>query len=290
MQEIIKINELEKKYFMKLKEVFTSEIFLKDIRELENKVIQNYDKLKLMWLKSNKIDIALERIVKYYIFRNKIVKGAYTSPISSDVAFYTDDCIICLDTKSVNYISNRPDIGCINTSRNQINFKNNFCRNIPYIPQLPYKENDKPILTYFLQLEYEEDLKTNSFKLINFNLSCVPNYILSGLYNNDIIQNYKTYEYISNELALELEKIGYPDLHPEKEIKDNWLEKSKTIYLDKEKKNPFYKDGTLYKKYNSNGVEYRAVISGSAARINPNKLEKSSHKKLDWNRHISWDI
>lgn len=213
-QRIAYVLDLEKKYFNFLWETFTSDSFINDLLFIEDYIKENYISLKNTWSLKNKLKIPAERLARHHIYKKFSTKltNIYPSPISSDIAFITDDAVINIDVKTIDTRGNRNDTSYLQFETNQSSFKNCNLHEISDIPNsgikaeclLPHSYNhnnrSKPILTFFLVLVYEDDDNT-SFKLSRENnyetiqLKCLPNGILSSLFENDIISNFKTYKY-----------------------------------------------------------------------------------------------
>ena len=64
-----------------------------------------------------------------------------------------------------------------------------------------YHDNELPVLSYIIKIIYFDDNYTFGLNkdsdLPTIAVACIPNGKLSKLFNYDIIQNYKTYEYYS---------------------------------------------------------------------------------------------
>lgn len=212
------ISNLEKKYMEALWKLFTSEEFKNDLNRLKEKVNADYDYIKENYDKKNKIDIAIERLIRYYVYRKSDfnIIGIYPSPISCDMAIETDDCILNIDSKTIDSVGNKTDINYFHFESNQSSFKHK-----PYgaqtgilskgTPQsydgfpiktcLPTIYEDKPVLTYFLKVIYADNGKEFSYykKGNNLSLTCLPNGELSDLFPENIIFNFKTYSYSDGE-------------------------------------------------------------------------------------------
>ena len=214
INKIKKILDLEKFYFNLLFNLFTSKEFIKDLEIVESEIQQNYSFLKEVWNEKNKLKIPAERLARQYIYKNlaKLVKNIYPSPVSSDIAFITDDAVINIDVKTLDYKGNKGDIHNLQFESNQSSFHNKNLDSDPNIRNsgvkveclLPdeYRFNSGPslpVLTYFLVIVYYDDNK--SFQLYRgecfdtIYLKCLPNGVLSPLFDYDLVTNFKTYSY-----------------------------------------------------------------------------------------------
>ncbi|MGL5125656.1 MAG: hypothetical protein ACRC6U_06670 [Fusobacteriaceae bacterium] len=200
------ILNLEKIYMERLKTIFSSPDFSIELKKIENYVKNNYNYLSSTYNKKNKIEIAVERLIRYFIYTKLTnITGIYPSPISCDMAIETDDCILNIDSKTIDSVGNRTDINYFHFENNQSSFihcgfgsQPEVYTGIPvktYLPPID-PETGKPLLTYFLKIVYSDDGQSFSlFHEKNITLTCLPNGILSQLFNYDIVFNFKTYTY-----------------------------------------------------------------------------------------------
>lgn len=219
--EIVRMGQvldLEQKYFNILWSLFTSDNFVSDLQIIEREIQKNYNSLVKTWNLKNKLKIPAERLTRQYIYKelSHLVKCIYPSPISSDIAFITDDAIINIDVKTLDINGNSGDIPNLQFESNQSSFINHNLDQDNEIPnsgvkvecllpteyQINSDEPAKIMLTYFLTFVYEDN--SNSFNLsrnrdlATIQLKCLPNGIISSLFENDIVQNFKTYSYYKN--------------------------------------------------------------------------------------------
>ena len=202
------ILDLEKKYFTDLVNLFSGQDFFDSLKDLKNWISRNYSKLQ-SWKKTNKCDLAVERLINFHtnnLYQNNIQK-VYASPISSDIAFETNNAIINIDSKTVNFKSNEVDWGQLQLGPNQSSFvHDNYCstNQFPGIPvkfHVDTRDNisNKPVLTFILMIMYNDD--GNSFSWFKKNddfhikFCCIPNGELSNLFHYNLIKNIKTYSY-----------------------------------------------------------------------------------------------
>lgn len=201
------ISNLERKYMESLKNLFFSDDFKSELYRLENVVSSNYNFIRDNYEKKNKVDIAIERLIRYFIYKksNINIVGIYPSPISCDMAIETDDCILNVDSKTIDSVGNASDINYFHFERNQSSFKftpygrQKGFGGIPVITNLPAIDSytRKPVLTFFLKIIYSDNGREFSFyrKGNNISLTCLPNGILSNLFPDNMIFNFKTYTY-----------------------------------------------------------------------------------------------
>ena len=111
----------------------------------------------------NKLKLAAERLVRFHAWRNFPLVELYNTPLSSDVAFIIDDCVINIDCKTVDGSGNSGDITYIQCEQNQANFENinlNSGVKIPnsdieyegatFYPTLDNYFNKKPVFSFFI--------------------------------------------------------------------------------------------------------------------------------------------
>lgn len=289
------IIDLEKKYMELLTEIFQSDEFKHSMHIIEQRIIDDYFELQNIWQIKNKVAIALERITRFFIYKNQSSINVYHSPISSDIAFYTEDALICLDTKTIDLDGNAGDEKWIQFERNQVNIKNKVkystdkYKGVHYHECLPTidKHTNKPLLTFFLCLIYKDDSK--SFSIKRMSLACVPNGELSALYDYDLISNYKTYQYITKTHAKSFNKKGIYGLEPYKDINEDWICLENGSYYDTSVKHPSYEDEYVVRRLIGN--EYRVLLGGDTARIDPKKIAKRIDSSGNhWNGYIKWNL
>lgn len=196
------ILNLEKKYFSILEDIISSEDFIKDLLLIEKEIRENYPKFKDIWELKNKIKVPAERVIRHYMYMKLKdgIRGIYPSPISSDFGVKMDDCVICIDAKTLDTESNSGDIKATSAEPNQISFDNSRHKYIPTLSNLESIDHYSrlPVLTFILKIIYTDN--NYSFTLArgtypSMVLACLPNGELSDLFDKDIIQNFKTYDY-----------------------------------------------------------------------------------------------
>ncbi len=200
------ILDLEKKYFEILEGVFNSTPFINDLLLIEKETRENYPKFQSTWNLKNKIKVPAERLVRHHIYTelHDIITGIYPSPISSDLGIMTEDCALCIDVKTIDTVGNSVDISSTQVEPNQISFQNTNHKYIQTVSNLESIDHysRRPVLTFVIKIIYTDD--NYSFKLSRDSkpslvLVCIPNGELSNLFENDIIKNFKTYSYFTEQ-------------------------------------------------------------------------------------------
>lgn len=304
------ILDLEKKYFVILENIITSPSFQNDLRNIEEEIQLNYSKLALTWNLKNKIKVAAERLIRHHIYINLLqeITGIYESPISSDIGIVTEKCVLCIDSKTLDTVSNKQDIRYTAVEPNQTSFDNSAH---PYIKtannlETRARKSRLPILTYIIKIIYRDDkIRFNVSRTKNSGgrpslvLACIPNGELSDLFGKDLIQNFKTYKYYSEKdekhylpisvpckikninkwVENKCSKIGY------KKIKVPQENGEKIIYFDAVH--------NCYWTYTSenNSKKIRAINRGDTMRFNNDYLKnRFDSKGKEWVGYKEFDI
>ncbi|MCQ2977531.1 MAG: hypothetical protein MJ232_05900 [archaeon] len=296
-----KILDLEKKYYEKLKEIINSQEFINDLLLIEKEIREKYDKYEKVWKIKNKIKIPAERLVRHHIYTklHDEIKGIFPSPISSDFGVKMEDCILCVDIKTLDTDGNKIDINSTSVEANQLSFDNKNHKYVKTFSNLDpidhYSRLD--VLTYVIKIIYTDN-KT-SFKLSRETsptlvLTCIPNGQLSELFDYDIIQNFKTYDYYDENDKQSLKEIEIPsqysnrkDEYTETYCLDTLMCSKVEIELNSGKKKDAYFDaanGVIWWETQCNNKPMiRAVKSGSTARIYNDILkERYDSKNEKW--------
>lgn len=199
-----RILDLEKKYFSIFEGILTSECFLSDLLTIEKEVRENYPKFQATWNLKNKIKVPAERLIRHHVYTqlHDIITGIYPSPISSDLGIMTDDCVLCIDVKTIDTVGNSVDIFSTQVEPNQISFDNSKRKYITTVSNLEPIDHysRRPVLTYVIKIIYTDNnyqFSLSRGEKPSLVLACIPNGELSNLFNNDIIKNFKTYSYYS---------------------------------------------------------------------------------------------
>jgi len=180
------IEELEKKYFEKLKQ-----ILIQNIKELEKgfnskeNIKRDYDNLGY---KENDIETGAERVLQSIISKNTDWE-VNSAPISSDLLFETKEAMINIDAKT--YKEKHQEPNKINVGANQISYGQ-------HLPMISRGTNTKytwkaalrtiyhhqnygkiPCLTFFVKFVYDNNTKLlKKVELVN-----VPNGELENVYH-----------------------------------------------------------------------------------------------------------
>ena len=292
------IRKLEEEYFKRIIEIFhEDDEFNQNLLEVEDFIRKNYAHLDDLWAEKNKAKVAVERLIRYHLYKNLDVKNIYPSPLSPDMAIELKDVILCVDAKTIDMCGNPGDDDTIHFQKNQITFENElmygqfidgcFWPGFGFPPRLKSFYKGKPCLTYFITVNYEDD--GSSFKLSHVCFCSVPHSkIAEKDFNNKLISNFKTYEYIGKKEAEQLGK----NFEPIEKVPDNWTSRTISIegenrvttakiYLDKNLSNP--KNNIFHiRKYQDS--RWKITCMGGSARINKETLKKprKGHNGIDW--------
>lgn len=193
-----RILNLEKKYMSTFEEILSSDLFQSQLIKMEDYV----QRKKIDWGKSNKIEVAVERVMRFTIYKTFLekdkIKGIYPSPISGDLGLILEDCIISLDTKTLDDKKNERDLDYFQLNHNQSSF-NNYSTPGQFNTQMLDFDEGLPILSYIIQIYYTTDdpkgirlFDDNSNEVIN--LACIPNGLLSDFFCGNLFYNAKTYK------------------------------------------------------------------------------------------------
>ena len=226
------ILDLERKYYDILESIFTSSLFLDDLLIIEKEIRENYPKFKATWDLKNKLKVPAERLVRHHIYTqmHEVITGIYPSPISSDMGIMTDDCILCIDVKTIDTVGNSVDISSTQVEPNQISFDNSKRKYVTTLSNLESIDHytRRPVLTFVVKIIYTDD--NYQFCLSrgpkpSLVLACIPNGELSNLFNNDIIKNFKTYNYYSESDDIAYKPIPLTDnvANSSPSIKEEWV-------------------------------------------------------------------
>ena len=181
-----KIENLEYKYLKKIHSILNSNI------DNMIKNLHSMNKIKLFWYDKNDagFDAGAERVIYSILQRASDLGEPNSSPIAADLFFENLDSFIHIDLKTNNIESNAGDHWGIKISHNQSSYSKKYKvrgSDREFISQLPNYYYDKPTLTYFITILYSMN-ENNIFKIININVSCMPNGQLSSHYNDKPIR------------------------------------------------------------------------------------------------------
>ena len=288
-----RILDLERYYFTVLENVFTSKPFIDDLLLIEKETRENYPKFQNTWNLKNKIKVPAERLVRHHVYTelHDIITGVYPSPISSDLGIMTNDCVLCIDVKTIDTVGNSVDISSTQVEPNQISFQNTNHKYIQTVSNLESIDHysRRPVLTFIIKIIYTDD--NYSFKLSRTDkpslvLACIPNGELSNLFNNDIIQNFKTYSYYTEQdNPVFAAKIIPSSYHTPEERRDyvadyciNTMHFTQTVVESNSRSRNAYFDVAnrclWWETSFNNKPAIRAVKSGSTARLSNTFLKE----------------
>ena len=103
------INGIERYQMEALVRILKSPQFKKDLKSVESYIQVNYDKLHFHWGIKNKLKLAAERLIRFHIWKNMPGVDLYNTPLSSDVAFIMNDCVLNIDCKTIDLSGNPND-------------------------------------------------------------------------------------------------------------------------------------------------------------------------------------
>lgn len=187
----VELEELEKRYFEELAELFTSE---KD-HILER--IQSMSNIREDWYrrgfikKTNTFDCGVERVFHSILNREKEWE-VNSTPIGSDVCFETDDCMLHIELKTVLKSDSDVSLNRVVVRHNQTSYDGKYPikgkkgkrkgKEGRFQPNLPtyYTHSEMgelPTLTYFIKIVYTED-----WELESITLHSIPNGQLTDVY------------------------------------------------------------------------------------------------------------
>lgn len=291
------ILDLEKKYFNILEEIILSEDFTQDLLLIEKEIRENYPKFKETWNLKNKVKVPAERVIRHHIYLalSDRIRGIYPSPISSDLGIRLDDCVLCIDSKTIDTDNNAGDIRATHVEPNQISFDNSNHKYVKGASNLESIDHYSrlPVLTFIIKIIYTDD--NYSFRLSrkqypSLVLTCIPNGELSSLFRKDIIRNFKTYEYYSGRDNEDLAVHEIPAKYSTKKSRADYVYSYCTgrgfvpivIELDRGSKDAFYDPEhacVWWQTSTNNRPSIGAVKSGSSTRISNEVLEERYDSK-----------
>lgn len=306
------ILELEKKYMNIIEKIIISNSFLEDLKNIEEETQEYYEVLQEIWGRKNKIKEASERLLRHHMYTNfDEYKNFFASPISCDVALELKDVILNIDVKTIDKVGNKNELHSTQFEHNQTSFLNKLVNGSGSFSGFKVKSNlqaidsktKKPLLSYLLKICYSDDGNGN-FKLINDDknpslvLTCLPNGILSNLFDNDLFLNFKDYVYYKAKdgayykpkyitSADEFSSLNvnnkFSRIEQKTDIPTEWEKistKLKVGYYDSVKKQVWYT--VPRKKDKHNDIFLEAVKYGNTARFNDNWLEKRYDSKNEY--------
>ena len=298
-----KVLNLEKKYFQKILEVVNSSAFIQDLLLIEKEIRENYPEYRDIWDLKNKIKVPAERLTRHHIYTqwHDLIDGIYPSPVSSDIGIRTNDAVICIDLKTIDTNGNAGDLRATAVENNQTSFNN---KNYPYIKTASnLKSIDhytrKPVLTYVVKIVYTDDkysftLSRNTFPTLI--VACVPNGEISQLFDYNIIDNFKTYNYYSKKDGDYYSPIEIPrdTKNISEYVKDQCVNLRNYISVNIQGKDAYFDmaHNTLWWQTSQNNkTVIAAVKSGGSVRFNNEILkERFDAENNKWDGYIEITI
>jgi len=291
------INGIERKHMESFERTLKTKVFKEDLKSIENYIQKNYQKLHYYWGIKNKLKLAAERLIRFHIWRANASVDLYNTPLSSDVAFILDDCVINIDCKTIDLSGNKNDIKYIQCEANQANFENipllptkikkglDF-EGFEFFPMLDKFHEKLPVLSYFIFINYHDD--GTEFKIKELELCCLPhNEVVKKQFKSNLISGYKTYKYLNELQAGKYNKY----YEPTKNIKPNWIEfkhGSTKRYYDNKMSHPF--DPTKPLVWGYVGKLWKVLIGGHTIRVPKSKIEKRVYKNDKWKGWVKVSI
>jgi hypothetical protein len=222
----------------------------------------------------------------------------YNTPLSSDVAFIMNDCVLNIDCKTIDLSGNPNDRKYIQCEANQANFENinlqktNIAgtnltfEGYTFYPMLEKFHENKPVLSFFIFINYHDD--GTGFEIKELEICCLPhNEIVSDEYNSKLISGYKTYKYLKE---MQAEKFDAYYL-PTKRIDPNWIEfkiGQTKRYYDNKMTHPFDSNKLLI--WGLEGKHWQVVIGGHTIRVPKKSIENRKDRAADWKGWIKIPI
>lgn len=211
------ILDLEKHYFLRILNVIQSKEFKDDLLLIEKEIRENYSDYDEIWDPKNKIKVPAERLVRHHLYTqlHSYIKEIFPSPVSSDFGIKTNDCILCVDVKTIDVIGNAGDLKSTHVEANQNSFNNKNYPGVKYNSHLNSIEHYSrvPVLTFVVKIIYRDDGYSFSLcrsKYPTIVLVCIPNGELSKLFDYNIIDNFKTYTYYNENDGVYYKSIPLP--------------------------------------------------------------------------------
>ena len=185
--------------------------------------------------------------------------------------------VINLDIKTLDKEGNEGDIKNLQFENNQSSFEN---KNQDIVEEIPgsgikvecllpkeYRLNQTtklPVLTFFLTIIYQDD--KHSFKLCDDDnlqtvwLKCLPNGFLSPLFNYDLVDNFKTYDYFKSSDNPIFAPVYLTDNKTEvnQKINEFILQNPDYVLINGRTKVGAYNQNQIHPKYNT-GVSWFPV-------------------------------
>ncbi len=209
---------LEKKYYSMIVDVINSDAFINDLLLIEKEIRENYPEFRDIWNLKNKIKVPAERVTRHHIYTqwHDLIRGIYPSPVSSDIGIRMEDAVVCIDLKTIDTNGNSGDIRSTAVENNQTSFNNKNYRFIKTTSNLKSIDHYSrlPVLTFVVKIIYNDDKYSFTLSRDEFPTvitTCIPNGEISKLFDFNIIDNFKTYNYYNKKDGDYYEPIFTPD-------------------------------------------------------------------------------
>ncbi len=284
-----KYKTIELEYFNKIRDICESESFVNSLKLMEKSINEEYENIKNKNLTKNIINTPIERLLRYHCYKLIPAIKPFYLTYGSDICYETENAFFNLDAKTTNLITNAGDKDDLIIEKNQISFNHPRFDKVEIDSlttfdgfllknNLRHTYNEKPTLTYFFKLNYEDNLK--SFKMREFYLYLMPN----GLVYKDLmkrpllIQNVKSWGYVHSTKTAEL--LGNLELEPSKQIASHWKPfktAQRKLYYDNKISNPVMNDSYTIRSKQDN--KYKVTYSPVSARVMHSALSDFYNKE-----------
>ena len=280
------IKDIERDKMETLWRILKAEEFHSDLVSIQTFIKDNYDDLHFRWGVKNKLKLAAERIIRFHVWRNFPTVKLYNTPHSSDIAIVLSDCVLNIDCKTVDLCGNQGDSEYLQFELNQSNFYNEplqkgyhqqaYFSGFPWVVSQSAFFNGKPVLNFFVTIYYRDN--SSSFEIDSVEACCLPHKdVVSQEFDNDIIQNYKTYKYMDEIQALKID----PYFCPRRGVDPSWVRIGNSHkYIDLSRKHPF--DSSLDLIWGLVSNKYKVCVGGQTARVKKEKVEYRTSNFGNW--------
>ncbi len=286
------IEAIERFHMQNLLRIIKSESFKNDLKEIEDYIQKNYQKLHYHWGIKNKLKLAAERLITFHVTRMYPNTKLYNTPLSSDVAFITDDSVLNIDCKTIDLSGNSGDKKYIQCEENQANFENiplypklnisnsnNNFEGVSFYPALDKYHNNLPVLSFFIFINYHDN--GNEFDIRELEICCLPhNECVKKFFKSDIIQNFKTFKYLKELQAMKFDNYYCPRVN----IDEDWIKfniSNTACYFDPNKPHPFDDEKSLI--WRLVGGKWHVMIGGNTIRVKKDKIKRRVDENTAWN-------
>jgi len=181
------LENLELKYLEKINSLLVGhqEKMIKNLESMNNILEYWEDKPH-----DDGYDSGAERVIYSILQTGSDLGDPNSCPVASDLFFENPEAFIHIDLKSAQPDNNLSDHWRVPVGKNQTSYAYNIkpqgsLKERPFNPSIPKYYNDKPSLTYFITILYSRVDK--NFKVVNINVSCMPNGQLTDIYKYDTL-------------------------------------------------------------------------------------------------------